>query len=104
MFSNYSIFFSVKQYNKTVISRYKYESDEYKKEPNDTTSFEFKLNYINTASSKQIANILSILQDVRDKTALKVRWHYHKDDEDMYDEGLALNNNLKIEFEFIETD
>ncbi len=78
--------------------------DEYKLDPNDMTSFEFKLNYINTASSKQIANILSILQDVRNKTSLKVRWYYHKDDEDMYDEGLALNNNLKIDFEFIETD
>lgn len=78
--------------------------DEYKKDPNEITSFEFKLNYINTASSKQIANILSILQEVRDKTTLKVKWYYHKDDEDMYDEGLALNNNLKIDFEFIETD
>ena len=78
--------------------------DEYKKDPNEITSFEFKLNYINTASSKQIANILSILQEVRDKTTLKVNWYYHKDDEDMYDEGLALNNNLKIDFEFIETD
>jgi len=78
--------------------------DEYKKDPNEITSFEFKLNYINTASSKQIANILSILQEVMDKTTLKVKWYYHKDDEDMYDEGLALNNNLKIDFEFIETD
>lgn len=78
--------------------------DEYIKNPNDITCFVFKLNYINTASSKQIANILSILQEVRDKTKLKVKWYYHKDDEDMYDEGLALNNNLKIDFEFIETD
>ncbi|MBN2519759.1 MAG: DUF1987 domain-containing protein [Bacteroidales bacterium] len=78
--------------------------DEYKKDPNESTLFEFKLNYINTASSKQIANILTKLEETRAKSKVKIKWFYHKDDEDMYDEGLALKNNVKIEFEFIETD
>ena len=78
--------------------------DEYKHNPNKITKFEFKLNYINTASSKQIANILTKLEEAREKTSIMIKWHYHKDDEDMYDEGLALKNNVKIDFEFIETD
>ncbi len=78
--------------------------DEYKQNPNEHTLFEFKLNYINTASSKQIANILTKLEETRAKSKVKIKWFYHKDDEDMYDEGLALKNNVKIDFEFIETD
>lgn len=78
--------------------------DEYKVNPNEVTKFEFKLNYINTASSKQIANILTKLEEAKHKTDVIVRWYFHKDDEDMYDEGLALKNNVKIDFEFIETD
>src|SRR3972149_254829 len=62
--------------------------DRYKEAPNKTTLFEFKLNYINTASSKQIANVLTKLEETSKNTKLKIKWFYHKDDEDMYDEGL----------------
>ena len=78
--------------------------ERYKKNPNENTLFEFRLNYINTASSKQIANILTKLEEAKKNTKIKIKWFYHKDDEDMYDEGLALKNNVKIDFEFIETD
>lgn len=78
--------------------------EKYKLDPNKLTIFEFKLNYINTASSKQIANLLTKLEEARGMTDLTVKWYYHKDDEDMFDEGLALKTMIKINFELVKTD
>jgi hypothetical protein len=78
--------------------------DKYKNNPNQTTIIQFKLNYINTASSKQIANLLKKLEETSEKSNIVVQWYYQKDDEDMYDEGLAFKSMSKLKFEFIITD
>lgn len=75
--------------------------DDYKDEPNECTHFQFKLNYINTASIKQIANLLIKLEEINGKSDIKVIWFYQEDDEDLYDEGKALNTMIRLNFEFV---
>lgn len=58
--------------------------EKYKDVPNPETSFTFKLEYFNTASSKLILDILSKIESVNGS---KVIWYYHEDDEDMEEAG-----------------
>ncbi len=76
--------------------------ERYKKNPNLETVFEFKLNYINTASTKQVANVLMKLEELKDLTNVKVKWYYQEDDEDMFDEGNSLKTMINLDFDFIE--
>ncbi len=77
--------------------------DEYISIPNEYTEFEFKLNYVNTASSKQIANVLLKLKELeRKQKQIKIMWYYKYDDEDIYDEGKSLAKMIQLPFEFIE--
>jgi len=74
----------------------------YEKNPNRNTIFEFKLNYVNTASHKQIADILMRLEAFKNITKVKVKWHYRNEDEDMLDEGRALEALIRLDFDFVE--
>jgi len=74
----------------------------YEKNPNSATIFEFTLNYINTASHKQIADILMRLEAFKPYTKVIVKWNYRNEDEDMLDEGRALEALIRLNFEFVE--
>jgi len=76
--------------------------NEYKKIPLPKTIFNFKLEYFNTASAKQLAKILLILQEIAQNNEVLIRWHYLKDDTDMYASGVRFSKLLKVPFEFIE--
>jgi hypothetical protein len=76
--------------------------DEYKKDPLPETIFEFRMNYINTASSKQIAEILIKLKSMEANSDIKVLWHYQNDDDEMLDEGRGLKMMINLDFEFLE--
>ncbi|MGQ9846042.1 MAG: DUF1987 domain-containing protein [Bacteroidales bacterium] len=76
--------------------------NEYKKDPLPKTIFNFKLEYFNTASAKQLAKILLILQEIAQNHEVLIRWHYLKDDTDMHASGVRFSKLLKIPFEFIE--
>lgn len=76
--------------------------NEYKNEPLENTIFNFKLEYFNTASAKQLAKILLILQEIAQHHNLVVHWYYLKDDTDMYATGIRFSKLLKIPFEFFE--
>ena len=45
---------------------------DYAKDPNPETVFNMKLEYFNTASSKQLIQILLLLQDMKDKSNVLV--------------------------------
>ena len=75
---------------------------EYEKEPNKETIFEFKLNYINTATSKYIYEVLNILEVLDNISAVKVLWYYQKDDDDTYNEGVELSQMISLSFDFVE--
>ena len=62
--------------------------EDYVKSPNEQTEFIIKLDYFNTASSKIILDILTILEDLQEtNTSFKVIWYYDEDDEDMEEAG-----------------
>src|SRR6267154_2202838 len=54
--------------------------EKYADEPNSSTSFVFKLEYTNTASSKMVQDMLTTLEKIKGVT---ITWYYHADDEDM---------------------
>jgi len=70
---------------------------QYSNEPNATTTFVFKLEYVNTASSKMVQNILTALEKIKGVT---INWYHHEDDEDMEDMGHELSELVEIPFEF----
>ncbi|GAB4449591.1 MAG: DUF1987 domain-containing protein [Bacteroidales bacterium] len=76
--------------------------NEYKNNPLPKTIFNFKLEYFNTASAKQLAKVLLVLQELAQTNDVLIRWHFLKDDADMHSSGLRFSKLLKIPFEFIE--
>jgi hypothetical protein len=61
---------------------------EYAEQPNPVTTFDFKFIYFNTATSKIILDILTLLEQIKEGGhEVLVRWHYLKEDEDMKDAG-----------------
>ena len=70
---------------------------EYTESPQPATQLNFKLEYINTDSSKVILDILTILEQVQ---GVKVYWYFKEDDEDMEETGEELAELVKVPFEF----
>ena len=56
-----------------------------------------KLEYLNSASSKQILDMLSVLEDIK---GMKIIWYFHEDEEDMEEIGEDFSALVKIPFEF----
>jgi len=63
---------------------------------------EIKLEYFNTASSKQIAKLFLQLENYIEKNNITVRWFYEKEDNDMLVSGNQYAKFLNLKFEFIE--
>ncbi len=64
--------------------------------------FEIQLEYFNTASSKQLAKMLLLIEKYIDANKILIRWFYEKEDNDMLISGNQYSKFLKLEFEFIE--
>ena len=78
---------------------------EYRKKPNAKTEFNLKMIYFNTASSKQIMDILMVFEEmVEEGHEVVVRWHSKKSDEDMQEAGLEYEEMLDIPFEHLTYD
>jgi len=76
--------------------------EEYLKNPNEQTIFSFKLEYFNTASSKQIIQILLLLQELSKNNEVLIRWYYKDIDEDMEAIGEEYSQVIEAKFELIE--
>lgn len=72
---------------------------EYAQNPNPETAFNMKLEYFNTASSKQLIQILLILQEMKDRSNVLVKWFYKEIDEDMLALGEEYKQIMQIPFE-----
>jgi hypothetical protein len=70
---------------------------EYKKNPNDSTELVMKLEYINTASSKFIQDILALFEGL-DKT--RIVWYFLEDDESMEEAGKDFSEIIELPFDF----
>jgi hypothetical protein len=73
--------------------------DAYNSSPNPETTFEVKLEYFNTASSKLILDVLTKLEDIDGVT---IHWYYYEDDEDMEEAGEEFSELIEVEFELKE--
>jgi hypothetical protein len=78
------------------ISRYLTGWTEYAKDPLPETTFDFKLEYFNTASSKLILDVLTALEDIENA---KVAWYFYEDDEDMEEAGEEFSELVDVDFE-----
>ncbi len=76
--------------------------NDYFESPNEDTIFDFKLEYFNTATAKQIAKLLMILERNSTKSKITVRWYHEKDDMDMLSSGSRYAKLINVNFEFFE--
>lgn len=75
----------------------------YRSAPNNLTIFKFELEYVNTASSKIVHDILSILDQVyKLGNEVRVEWHYYEEDEDMLELGEEYEEVYDLPFKFEE--
>ena len=75
--------------------------NQYEKEPNDETLFEFKMEYFNSSSSLIILEILNVLDSIYKKEKkVTVLWNYLEIDEDMLDAGEEYSDLVSIPFEY----
>lgn len=76
--------------------------EQYVENPNDDTVVEFNMEYFNSASSKQILDILERFASLAEKgNKVSVKWHFMEDDEDMEDAGESYADIVEIPFELI---
>ncbi len=77
---------------------------EYTKNPLPKTVFDFNLEYLNTASSKQIFEIIYLINQLHKEKGkdVTIRWHYDKLDEDMEALGMRFQSLVSVNFEFVE--
>ena len=71
---------------------------DYAKSPCTSTSLNFKLEYINPASSKVFLDMIGLIEKV---PGARVHWYFHDEDEDMEETGEELAELVKIPFEFV---
>lgn len=76
--------------------------EKYSENPNPVTHFEFKLEYFNTSSAKQIAKVLLVLEKVSKVSDVLVKWYYSKDDKDILASGSRYEKLINIKFQLIE--
>ncbi|RLD65501.1 MAG: nuclear pore complex subunit [Bacteroidetes bacterium] len=67
----------------------------------DSVVINFKFDYFNTASSKQIAKLLRIIEDSPNNEKVTIKWYYDEEDTDMLKAGNRYNKLMNIHFEFV---
>jgi len=77
-------------------------AEKYLNSDNAPTPFvlNFKMQFFNTASSKQIAKLLRILECCRVNESILIKWYYDKEDTDMLKAGTRYSKLFKLKFEF----
>ncbi len=75
----------------------------YLESPNHTTThFNFKLEYFNTASSKQLFKLFVLLQELSKKNEVIIHWYYNNGDTDMLSSGERYSQLLDFPFDMVE--
>jgi len=76
--------------------------EEYKEIADKEIKFDFKLDYFNTSSAKQITKILLFLEKLALDHEVTIRWFYRKEDVDMLSSGSRYAKLINVKFELIE--
>jgi hypothetical protein len=75
---------------------------DYVKSPNSDTVFNFKLEYFNTASAKQIFKIVGMANDLSKGNKVTIKWFYDEGDRDMLSSGERFSKLTQLPFEYIQ--
>jgi len=73
----------------------------YRDNPLSETVFDFNIEYLNTASSKQIFELVFLIDKINDVSDVTINWHYDAIDEDMQALGIRFTHLVKVNFELI---
>lgn len=73
---------------------------DYAEAPNPSSEFLFRFDYLNTASSKRVLDIVMDLRAIAAKGQLRVRWSYYEGDTDMQETGEAFSDISGLPFDF----
>lgn len=66
---------------------------------NKPITFNFKITYFNTSSSKCLLKLLEILENYHNKDGkVEVNWFYKEDDDDIYESGQELFQDLTLTY------
>jgi len=76
--------------------------NEYSNSPLDLTVVDFKLEYFNTASAKQLAKLLLILENLAKKSKVVINWYFKKEDADIFASGTRFSKLIDLNFNLIE--
>lgn len=68
----------------------------------ESFTFEVKIEYFNTSSSKQLAKLFLTIEKYFEKHDILIKWFYEKEDLDMLMSGNQYSKFLKLNFKFIE--
>lgn len=77
--------------------------EEYFQRPRREVTFNFRMNYFNTASSRCFLDILEMLEDYEKSQNGKVivNWYYRENDFDMLESGEDFSFDVDLEFNLI---
>ena len=78
--------------------------NEYFKNPAEIISVEICLEYVNSAGTKYLLDIIHKITHVHLKKNTKkfiINWHYSEEDEDILEKGTLFSSNLDVPFNFI---
>lgn len=76
--------------------------DDYFKNPNSITVFEFKFEHINTHSSHQIFKLLKKIKEYSSQAKIQVKWYYKDEDKDMGTVAVRFRELLNLDIKLIE--
>lgn len=77
--------------------------EEYLEEPGKDVTFNFKMTYFNTSSSRRFLEILNMLEEYQeDKDGnVTINWYYEESDIDMLESGEEYKEDVELEFNLI---
>lgn len=73
----------------------------YLESPNPTTEFIFKMNLLNTSSTKIFADIFIMINSISEKSEVKILWYYNYGDDDIQEVGVEFKEFAKASFELV---
>lgn len=74
---------------------------EYVKDPNPKNEFIFQMNLLNTSSTKIFMDIFKLINEIADKSEVKVLWYYSYGDEDIQEVGVDFKEFTHVNFELV---
>ena len=73
----------------------------YAKNPKSFSVFEFRLKFYSSATEKIFIDIMQIIQEISEKSAVIIKWYYNKYDEDAFEFALQFSKLIDIQFNII---